>query len=362
MIGLLDLDLQTSVSTKSLIPNIEIMKLATYYKIEENQFCKLVDLMETDLSIYDKIYCFSEANTPSKLPAAFLSASNLILGGTGFTNGVYKPFKNEIIDFTLPRPTIYQQFLKEKYESGIQTKVIEHVLDDTYYRNYAGKNKLPLPAIIPKKRVILYDRDFFYPDWEKTIQTISDRKCSSIIRLHPIICHKLSEYFAVRKYIKINRTTDFILDLKIPLDDLNYMFKHYKNLFLADINPSSNVYIPFGGTQNTYLQYANEIKYKMNLLFSFWSRGIMLKIKYVSPETGSENPFEDLCKIIESWASNSNLKRKETTVLQRIPKKKDYNYIREQYEILLKYAPKTINLFNRSVKQICEGGEWRYEY
>ena len=36
------------------------MKLATYYKLEEKQFCRLMSLDETELTAYDKIYFFSE--------------------------------------------------------------------------------------------------------------------------------------------------------------------------------------------------------------------------------------------------------------------------------------------------------------
>ena len=29
---------------------------------------------------------------------------------------------------------IYKNFLKEKYDEGIKSNVIEHILDDSYYR------------------------------------------------------------------------------------------------------------------------------------------------------------------------------------------------------------------------------------
>ena len=60
MIGLVDYDLQTTSLVGLVPPNIEIMKLATYYKNEENTFCRLIDLKEQELSSYDKIYFFSE--------------------------------------------------------------------------------------------------------------------------------------------------------------------------------------------------------------------------------------------------------------------------------------------------------------
>lgn len=133
MIGLVDYDLQTTTSTQLLIPNLEIMKLATYYK-EQNVFCRLINLNETELSAYNKIYFFSEISTDIQVPPAFLRSSNVIFGGTAFTNGIYQPFENSIIDYTIAKPYIYKNFLKDKYDNGIKTKIIEHILDDSYYR------------------------------------------------------------------------------------------------------------------------------------------------------------------------------------------------------------------------------------
>ena len=69
MIGLVDYDLQTSTSTSLLIPNLEIMKLATYYRIEENHFCRLLTLEEQELGSYDKIYFFSELAKHPTVPS-----------------------------------------------------------------------------------------------------------------------------------------------------------------------------------------------------------------------------------------------------------------------------------------------------
>lgn len=95
------------------------MKLAQYYKAEENKFCRLINLDETELTGYDKIYIFSESKDFITVPDAFKRATNVIYGGTAFTNDKYIPFENTLIDFTLPKTEIYKQLLKEKYVAGL---------------------------------------------------------------------------------------------------------------------------------------------------------------------------------------------------------------------------------------------------
>ena len=208
MIGLVDYDFQHSTSVHLTYPNLEIMKLATYYKYENNIFCRLIDLKEEELEVYDKIYFFSESNGTPEVPLNFRKSKNIIYGGTAFTNGIYQPFENSIIDYTIPRPSIYKEFLKEKYNEGIKAKNINQTLDNSYYRCYAGNNKLPRPAIKPKKQIILYDKDFFYPDWKNIIEDISNHKPATIIRIHPIICKTLEQYMDVRNYqSKIGRAS-----------------------------------------------------------------------------------------------------------------------------------------------------------
>ena len=181
------------------------MKLATYYKREENHFCRLLTLEEQELESYDKIYFYSETSIHPTIPEQFLRANNVEYGGTAFTKK-YIPFKNQIIDYTIPRPTIYKEFLKQKYNDGVKAKIISHVLDDSYYRNYAGENKLPLTPVLPRKRFYLYDKDFFYPDWEETLTAISERNPSSIVRIHPVIFNTLAKYFKLRSFSKFART------------------------------------------------------------------------------------------------------------------------------------------------------------
>ena len=68
------------------------MKLATYYTTEENKFCRLINLDETEKKKKKKVYIFSESKDFITVPEAFKRASNIVYGGSAFTNGKYIPF------------------------------------------------------------------------------------------------------------------------------------------------------------------------------------------------------------------------------------------------------------------------------
>ena len=363
MIGLVDLDLQASTSTTSLIPNLEIMKLATYYTQEENHFCRLIGLNETELSAYDKIYIFSEKQNHALVPPQFMAAKQVEFGGSGFTNGKYVPFTNSVIDFMLPKPTIYKGFLQEKYDEGIKSKLITQFLDNTYYRAYAGEDALPLPPILPNKRLIWYDIDFFVPNWKKIIQTISSRKPSTIKRIHPIICSNLTQFFEIREFPKLSRENDVILDMRVPLEELHYMFKKYLNLFLADITPSTNVFLPLGRDCKTTIQFANNFLYTLNLVYAFWSHGIHIKVKYMPPPTGINNPFINLSLLFVQWTNHeqASSRKFDITLQDKLKRKKGKNIENEEWHKLLTYSHNISDKFlvDYSWNKLQQGGVWR---
>lgn len=362
MIGLIDYDLQTSTSLKLVPPNIEIMKLAAYYRQEENHFCRLMSLEETELSAYDMIYIFSEADNYPQLPDPFKRADNVVLGGTAFTNGQYIPFNNEIIDFTIPRTYIYKEFLKEKYTTGVKTKTLEHILDDSYYRMYAGDKLLPIPPVLPRQRMYIYDKNIFVGDWLEIFNQIADRNPSSIKPIHPVICRTVTDYFNFRNCRKTAKDIDIVLDFNIPLKDTPYLMKHYKMKFLADIKPSSDVFITLGGSFDTERQYIKDYIYKMNLLFIFWSQKIPLKIKYIQPKIGYTDPLSHLSQLTTTWAYGDT--KAEKSIKDRIPKNKRVTEIRperiEKDKVIALY-PTAKTLFDQTQQTIEKGGFWRYD-
>lgn len=355
MIGLVDFDLLTRSSKSLYIPNLEIMKLATYFKFEEKQFCRLMSLNETELSTYDKIYFFSEQEN-IEIPLPFLRAKNVIFGGTAFSKGKYIPFENELIDYTLPKTFIYKDFLSQKYNEGIKTKEINGFLDNGYYRIYAGKNKLPPPAILKKKKIYIYDKDFFYPDWRETLTQLSEKVPSTIIRVHPLTCTSLSTFFEIRNFNRFSRKNEIILDLEVPYEDISRMFNKYEKKFLADINDSSNVYLPLGKTLSTNNKYLENLVYTLNLLYSFWARKIPIKIKYIKPNLGNYNPINNLSLLIENWSNFTTENKKKTPLINRIKKG---TLEEEEYNFFLSYYPNMTDLFEQTFLDLNDRGYWR---
>lgn len=363
MIGMVDLQLQSWTKPQLCPPNLEIMKLAAYYQKEENHFCRLINLDETELTGYDKIYVFSESKDYIQVPDAFKRASNVIFGGTAFTNGIYVPFKNQIIDYTLPNPQFYKGFLKDKYAAGLTELEIKRLLENTYYRWHAGDKELPLPAIRKRHRIYIYDRDFFQEGWQKITDKILSRHPSAIHFIHPAHYKKISDFLEVRENNLIAKGNDAFLDLNIPLKETPILMKHYKNRLLATINPNSLVYLSLGGSLHYRTDYIKNLIYKLHLLYVFWSQGIPMKIKYEEPTLGCFDPIESLSRMIALWTQGDT--HLDRNIIERIPKDRRLAEVRperQQLKSIINRYPTSEILFRQTKESVEKGGLWRHGY
>ena len=363
MIGLVDLQLQSWNKPQLCPPNLEIMKLAAYYQTMENKFCRLIDLNETEFGGYEKIYIFSESKDFITVPDALKRAPNVIYGGTAFTNGIYVPFENKLIDYTLARTRIYANFLREKYQAGLPELEVDRLLNNSYYRWHAGEEELPVPAINKRHRIYIYDKDFFQEGWRKIIDKIVSRKPSSINFIHPAHYKKISDFLEVRENSLVNRSGDVYLDMDIPLKETPILMKYYKNRMLAVISASAPVYLSLGGSFHYQTEYLKNIIYKLNLLYVFWSCNIPIKLKYEEPTLGCYNPIADLSKLICTWSQGESSNYK--SIMDRIPKDKKITEIRperEQLKIILERYPSFETLFRQTKETVIKGGLWRYGY
>ena len=363
MIGLVDLQLQSWNKPQLCPPNLEIMKLATYYQREENKFCRLINLDETEFSGYETIYIFSESKDFITVPEALKRSPNVVYGGTAFTNGKYVPFENKLIDYTLAHPRIYTQFLKDKRAAGLPDREIEHLLDNSYYRWHAGTEVLPLPSVYKRKRLYVYDIDFFQEGWRKIMDRMAARNPSSIHFIHPMRYRKISDFLEVRENALVAKGYKSFLDLNIPLKEMPILMKHYKNRLLAVVTPSTPVCIPLGGSFHYQSDYFRDIIYKLNLLYVFWSCNIPMKIQYEEPTLGCYNPIADISKLISTWSQGETCNYK--SIIDRIPKDKKMTEVRperEQVRKILERYPSSETLFRQTTETAKKGGFWKYGY
>ncbi len=363
MIGLVDLQLQSWDKLQLCPPNLEIMKLANYYQTEENKFCRLINLDETELSAYDKIYIFSESKDFITVPEAFKRSPNVIYGGTAFTNGKYIPFENKLIDYTFPRTRIYLEFLKNKRATGLSDNEIEKLLDNSYYRWKAGDESLPVPSVRKRRRIYVYDINFFQEGWRPIMDKLINRKPTSIHFIHPMKYRKISDFLEVRENALVAKGYNSFLELDIPLKETPILMKHYKNRLLAVITPSSQVFITLGGSFHYQSDYFRNVIYKLNLLYVFWSCGIPLKIKYEEPVFGCYDPIPDISRLISTWSQGETCNHK--SIIDRIPKDKKLTEIRperEQLKAILDRYPSSETLFRQTTETAKKGGFWKYGY
>ena len=354
IIGLVDYDL---LSGNLKVPNVEIMKLASYYKTEEGRFCRLLRLEEEELSSYHKIFFFSEKENHD-IPLAFKKSNNVIYGGTGFTQKIYKPFENELIDYTVPSPILYKEYLREKInDKSMSYKQVNDFLDNTYHRMYAQEKKLIVPPMVKRKKIFLYDRNFFWNNWEKDIEELIEREPSSINRIHPIWCDSIDKLLSVKKINKILASTEIALDLPIKIFEADKVIKNYEKYLLQFINFSSGVYLPIGQKCKTVLQYYSNMIFTLNLLYFFWARKIPIKIKFIEPELGINCPIKELLSTIENWSVLEETKARDISLEERLNSRVKKE-ARKQYETFLKFHSNDKSLFKKSYNELQKGGFW----
>lgn len=123
-IGLLDQDALSSPNT--FLPNLEIMKLSTYYKKNKNYVSFILD--PNKIERYNKVVLRKDMNDGEYLSELFLE-DKCEYGGLAFTNGVYVPLAEEIED-SVPDISIYNSYFKKiligkkKYED-LQRKLLK---------------------------------------------------------------------------------------------------------------------------------------------------------------------------------------------------------------------------------------------
>ena len=351
IIGLLDYDL---MSGNLQIPNVEIMKLSVFYKEEEKRFCRLLSLQETDLSQYSKIFFFSEKGG-CEIPDIYKKTKGVIYGGSAFTKEEYKPFENELIDFTIQNPYLYKSYLREKFIKEGNFKQINHFLDDTYHRFFAKDKKLIVPPMVKNKKLFVFDRITFEDKWKEVFSEILKRSPSSISCIHPVWINDIDSLLYLKREAKFSAENELLLDFSLDSGNLMSFFNKNKPYLLEGLYNCRSVYLPLGFQCKSKTQYYNNLACSLNILYAFWCIGIPIKFKK-NKEISYSNSLNDFLLFIEKWSNVNTELKKKTSLISKIKKRKD---LKAQYEDFLKYHPRKKNLFELTYNELEVRKFWK---
>ena len=165
----------------------------------------------------------------------------------------------------------------------------------------------------------------------------------SIVRTTVDEAKKLME-----EYEKVSRSNKIILDYYVPLHQFDAYFSKYKLKLLGEITKESNVCVyigkPYGAQAFGEVFYIRNMVYCLNLLFSYYSRNIPIKVEIYEPPLGYQNPFEELYIGIREWANNKNWDITLRASLTRIKRRKEQlNQLLEKHRIFNQFLDESKN-------------------
>lgn len=350
MIGIVDYDFVFS-ERKNRLPSLGAMKMATYLKKERPQLL----LALNQIPLCEKVYFFSEKPL-EEIPLEVITAENVEAYGQAFPEELPR-----LVQHMSPSTSIYRLFIQQEVaEERMSVSQGLDVLDSTYYLAKANDELLPIPAAAPRKKFYLYDKDFLsYPDCWEIIDNILLKRPSTIYSIQPLLCHTIKQFLFLREeYEKISRGNKILLDYYVPLHQFDTYFSKYKLKLLGEITKQSDVCVyigkPYGVQAFGEVFYVRNMVYSLNLLLSYYSRNIPIKVEIYEPPLGYSNPFIELYEGIREWANNPNWDITLRTSLTRTKKRKAaLNQLLEKHRIFNQFLDESKN----SVKNIR--GIWR---
>lgn len=189
IIGLLDYDL---VVGQSKFPNLELMKLSSYYKSQRES----VDLIRDcrDFMIYDKIYLRKEENRGSLPYQLIAEAKGKVEYGGRFFGKKYKPFTPEI-EMAAPDKLLYDlKWVQKKQSPTFKTAINSYTCLRT---NYCDLQHL----VSEKQRYLLYDDNIadHLTDFTNFIYRVK-RRAKKIRFVNSVVVNSLEDLNAILKW------------------------------------------------------------------------------------------------------------------------------------------------------------------
>lgn len=334
MYGFIDCDLLYS-KRRMPIPNLEIMKLMAYYQEEKKEVCHLLlDPAPKILSIYERVFVRSDFCKLEDLISRFPFLPSMTMGGKTFAK-TYIPLEEELMEYMIPDPFIYQEWADQKVAAGELTdKERDTFLNTPYFRAYYGSKRLPPPLLTKKRTVLVYDEDFLaHSDWQEVLETLKEH-CRKVDFLYPLLCRKMSQVTLLQAIPHLKADTEIVLDFSVPEDQYDYFIRKYKGVLLQKNN--KNPYAFYLG-KNYYTDdysegfFAKNLYLMMRFLKELWKAHIPVKL--ILWENAPPNEYDTLLKAVAAWSERS-CARTSDIVLQKSGKGEAWQKQKERYELL----------------------------
>lgn len=263
-IGLYDINKSSYGKMRYEFPEIDLMKVYSYYKQNKNNIIELCQDYK-QYKNYDLFYCFNNRRHIVSRDLLNLQADrHVYLVGTCFYGDVWIPMDDEI-EKCEPDITSYAAFLRTNIINDTLAPWTANLFSDYYYLRYYYPDwhwKL-IPNKIKDKKVILYDFDLTNNEgWQDLCLQLKQDSGKKFVCRHNVIIRNLEDLeFIVNNELYKSSTkypTKFILDLPNILDNFKDLVDNY--YYLLEKFPSRSLFLFQNHLQKGETQVQNFVK------------------------------------------------------------------------------------------------------
>lgn len=299
-------DTDTHIKPKKLLLNLELMKVANYYR-EQGEAV----ILENDLSKitnHDKFFIFRDL-----LPKqAFKNHKSIFHSpeedvkhfGLAYTNGKYVPLDREYEEQE-PYLKVYSPYLIDKVQTGqMGATDVEKVMNSHYIRLKAGDYEMNLEPLDRRYKVYIYDTNIEeVSNWEEKLHFIRENLCSKhrALRLEVVNGFNFTSFENMGKFLNVEGTNSlqaslftkdsylqFVENLKSVAERVSSRdgFKYH---YGADIDP------------NNISQTAKELNLSINKYF--FAKSINKACEFIVSDNCADSPIYKFMVDFQYWTA-----------------------------------------------------------
>lgn len=286
MIGLVDAEIiQDPVI---FIPNLEIMKLYSYYKAK-GEYVKLLN-SPSEVANFSELFLRQEKEK-SWLEDEYWNHPNLHLGGLYFTGGKYKPFSNPEIEDAVPTYRVYNDYLKYRLNDVRRkrhTARIISAMNSGFVRIHNGR-EVQFNQARPGNELFIYDNDINIQQDLDILKELNVPKLKKILYVFPLRVRSREELeLVIENNLFSGQSEDYSiqqleLDWYMSPEEFESFTKKYYDYFLS--KPTHNICVPIipRGIGRPYVTVSQEIRYAREAIrkcYTAASKGLTLHMVY----------------------------------------------------------------------------------